>query len=151
MQFSSAAHASWISCTVRLCSLKSRRIWRWPFTDYPPTASTACSLVSNPLKHAFGKARIRCSDVNPIHRMMTGFTSEALSLSVNMSLQIVSAPRPRRSIVNRHPSLILLLSRAVPKQSLYRCFCKLESISHLFSSIPFSCNNMRHLCGANSS
>jgi hypothetical protein len=99
----------------------------------------------NALEHAFGKARIQCSDVNTMPRMMRGFASETLSLSVNTPLQIVSAPRPRRSIgldCVRYPSLILLPSRAVPKRSLYRYFFKLGPISHLFSSIPISCNNM---------
>jgi hypothetical protein len=55
-------------------------------------------LGSNLLEHTFGKARIRCFDVNTIRRMIRGFTSKALPLSVNMSLQIASAPPPRRSI-----------------------------------------------------
>jgi hypothetical protein len=75
-----------------------------------PTPILLNHLGSNPLEYAFGKARIRCSDVNTVRRIMRGFTSEALSLSVNTSLQIVSAPvRAVRlgSIVNRYPSLIL--------------------------------------------
>jgi hypothetical protein len=63
-----------------------------------PTLIRLNRLGSNPLEHAFGKARIRCSDVNTMLRMMTGFTSKALSLRVIMFLQIVSAPRPRPSI-----------------------------------------------------
>jgi hypothetical protein len=55
-------------------------------------------LGSNPLEHASGKARIRCSDVNAMRRIIRSFTSEALSLSVNTSLQIVSVPPSRRSI-----------------------------------------------------
>jgi hypothetical protein len=63
-----------------------------------PTPIRLNHLGSNPLEHAFGKARIPCFDVNAMRRMMRSFTSEALSLSVNTSLQIVSAPRPRCSL-----------------------------------------------------
>jgi hypothetical protein len=55
-------------------------------------------MDSNVLEYAFGKAPIRCFDVNTMHQMTRGFTSEAPSLSVNTSLQIVSALRPRCSI-----------------------------------------------------
>jgi hypothetical protein len=63
-----------------------------------PTPIRLNRLGSNPLEHAFGKAQTRCSDVNTMRWMMKGFTSEDLSLSVNTSLQIVSAPYPRCSI-----------------------------------------------------
>jgi hypothetical protein len=69
-----------------------------------PTPIRLNCLGSNPLEHAFGKARIRRSDVNTMRLMMRGFTSEALSLTVNTSPQIVSAPRSRRLIgVNCEP------------------------------------------------
>jgi hypothetical protein len=63
-----------------------------------PTPIGLKRLGSNPLEHAFGKVRIGRPEVNTMRRIMRGFTSEALSLSVNTFLQIVSAPRPRRSI-----------------------------------------------------
>jgi hypothetical protein len=64
-----------------------------------PTPIRLNRLGSNPLKHAFGKAVIRCSDVNTMCRMTRGLMTDALSLSVNTSLQIVSTPCQRRSIV----------------------------------------------------
>jgi hypothetical protein len=54
-------------------------------------------LGSNPLEHAFGKARTRCRDVNTMAKMLAAFTTEILSKTVDVCLDLATVPHRRIS------------------------------------------------------
>jgi hypothetical protein len=54
-------------------------------------------IGSNPLEHAFGKARTRCRDVNTMVKMLAAFTTDILSHSVEVCLDLATVPHRRSS------------------------------------------------------
>jgi hypothetical protein len=64
----------------------------------PDEYSALDRLGSGPLEHFFGRARIRCRDVNTMARMIEAFATEAWGRTVDSVLSLTAEPRHRACV-----------------------------------------------------
>jgi hypothetical protein len=55
-------------------------------------------IGSNPLEHAFGKARLRCRDIHTMKTFMSGLVAEFLKVHGENALELVAVARGRASV-----------------------------------------------------